>query len=161
MREYTSQGEHVTTRKGISLRIEPQGSRLKTRQQNANSIVVISSFQIAVNDRPDAPRTPVVENVKDTSAYIRWAAPNDNGGFITHYVVEKFETANPEAGWVKAGTTRFPYINLQSEQCFVFIIIRIKYWPIIDSLSKGQACILDNVKNLRLHETCAFSFQSL
>jgi len=71
-------------------------------------------IKIAVNDRPDAPRTPIVENVKDTSAYIRWAAPNDNGGFITHYVVEKFETANPEAGWVKAGTTRFPYINLQS-----------------------------------------------
>jgi len=71
-------------------------------------------IEIAVNDRPDSPRTPIVENIKDTSAYIRWAAPNDNGGFITHYVVEKFETANPEAGWVKAGTTRFPYINLQN-----------------------------------------------
>ena len=68
-----------------------------------------------------------MENIKDTSAYIRWAAPNDNGGFITHYVVEKFETANPEAGWVKAGTTRFPYINLQSESqyrtCVVTLMI--------------------------------------
>jgi len=87
------------------------GGPLKLRLENqfgADEAVI----QISVNDRPDAPRTPIVENVKDTSAYIRWGAPNDNGGFITHYTVERFETGNPDAGWVKAGTTRFPYINL-------------------------------------------------
>jgi hypothetical protein len=57
------------------------------------------------SDRPDAPRFPVIENIRDESVVMSWKPPlNDGGSFITAYVVEKQEV--PSANWIRVASTR-------------------------------------------------------
>lgn len=58
-----------------------------------------------VVDRPDPPRFPVVENIRNDSVVLSWKAPlNDGGSFITGYDIEKCEP--PATKWVRVANTR-------------------------------------------------------
>ncbi|XP_059156398.1 twitchin-like isoform X4 [Physella acuta] len=68
-------------------------------------------LKVQVNDRPDAPRFPVVENIRDDSVVLSWKPPlNDGGSFITEYVVERNEP--PSDKWVRVAATRFNFHNV-------------------------------------------------
>ncbi|CAL1540886.1 unnamed protein product, partial [Lymnaea stagnalis] len=68
-------------------------------------------LKVQVNDRPDPPRFPVVENIRDDSVVLSWKPPlNDGGSFITEYVVERNEP--PGDKWVRVAATRFNFHNV-------------------------------------------------
>ncbi|CAG5133824.1 unnamed protein product, partial [Candidula unifasciata] len=68
-------------------------------------------FKVQVNDRPDPPRFPVVENIRDDSVVLSWKPPlNDGGSFITEYTIEKQEP--PSDKWVRVASTRFTFHNV-------------------------------------------------
>lgn len=59
-----------------------------------------------LSDRPDPPRFPVCENIRDDSVVLSWKPPlNDGGSFITDYIIEKLEP--PQQNWVRCATTRY------------------------------------------------------
>ncbi|XP_061166987.1 twitchin-like isoform X9 [Saccostrea echinata] len=69
-------------------------------------------IKIQVNDRPDPPRFPVVENIRSDSVVLSWKAPlNDGGSFITGYDIEKCEP--PGTNWVRVANTRMTFHNIQ------------------------------------------------
>ena len=62
-------------------------------------------YKPAISDRPDAPRFPVVENIRDDSVVLSWKPPlNDGGSFITEYVIERMEP--PNGNWCRVTSTR-------------------------------------------------------
>nr|KAG5709145.1 hypothetical protein BaRGS_028601 [Batillaria attramentaria] len=68
-------------------------------------------IKIQVNDHPDPPRFPVIENIRDDSVVMSWKPPlNDGGSFITAYVVEKQEV--PSSNWIRVASTRFAFHNI-------------------------------------------------
>ncbi|ESO91797.1 hypothetical protein LOTGIDRAFT_121777 [Lottia gigantea] len=68
-------------------------------------------IKIQVNDRPDPPRFPIVENIRDDSVVLSWKAPlNDGGSFITAYAIEKREL--PSNHWLRCASTRFAFHNV-------------------------------------------------
>ncbi|XP_070200689.1 twitchin-like isoform X4 [Littorina saxatilis] len=68
-------------------------------------------LKIQINDRPDPPRFPVIENIRDDSVVLSWKPPlNDGGSFITSYVIEKRE--EPSKNWLRVGATRFAFHNV-------------------------------------------------
>ncbi|XP_065941806.1 twitchin isoform X17 [Magallana gigas] len=70
-------------------------------------------IKIQINDRPDPPRFPVVENIRNDSVVLSWKAPlNDGGSFITGYDIEKCEP--PATKWVRVANTRMTFHNIQS-----------------------------------------------
>ncbi|GFR58135.1 twitchin [Elysia marginata] len=79
-------------------------------------------LKVQVNDRPDPPRFPVVENIRDDSVVLSWKPPlNDGGSFITEYVVERNEP--PSDKWIRVASTRFAFHNVtglspNKEYCF-------------------------------------------
>ncbi|RUS77263.1 hypothetical protein EGW08_014977, partial [Elysia chlorotica] len=79
-------------------------------------------LKVQINDRPDAPRFPVVENIRDDSVVLSWKPPlNDGGSFITEYVVERNEP--PSDKWIRVASTRFAFHNVtglspNKEYCF-------------------------------------------
>ncbi|XP_064634017.1 twitchin-like isoform X9 [Lineus longissimus] len=69
-------------------------------------------IKIQVNDRPDPPRFPQVENVYDDSCLLTWKPPNNDGGsFVNEYHIEKREP--PRDNWVRISSCRF---NTQTVQ---------------------------------------------
>ncbi|KAK3703484.1 hypothetical protein RRG08_024788 [Elysia crispata] len=79
-------------------------------------------LKVQVNDRPDPPRFPVVENIRDDSVVLSWKPPlNDGGSFITEYVIERNEP--PSGNWIRVASTRFAFHNVtglspDKEYCF-------------------------------------------
>ncbi|XP_069132543.1 twitchin-like isoform X11 [Argopecten irradians] len=72
-------------------------------------------IKIQVNDRPDPPRFPVVENIREDSVVLSWKPPmNDGGSFITGYVIEKCEP--PAQHWVRIASTRMAFHNVSNLQ---------------------------------------------
>ncbi|XP_071104533.1 twitchin-like isoform X3 [Haliotis cracherodii] len=68
-------------------------------------------LKLQVNDHPDSPRFPKVENIRDDSVVLSWKPPlNDGGSFITAYVVEKREL--PSNNWIRSASTRFEFHNV-------------------------------------------------
>uniref|UniRef100_A0A0B7BN15 Uncharacterized protein n=1 Tax=Arion vulgaris TaxID=1028688 RepID=A0A0B7BN15_9EUPU len=68
-------------------------------------------LKLQVNDRPDPPRFPIVENIRDDSVVLSWKPPlNDGGSFITEYVVERQEP--PSDKWTRVASTRFNFHNV-------------------------------------------------
>ena len=77
----------------------------------SNTCTINISYQygfesaLSLTDRPDAPRFPVVENIRDDSVVLSWKPPlNDGGSFITEYVIEKCEP--PATNWIRVCSTR-------------------------------------------------------
>ncbi|XP_021346443.1 twitchin-like isoform X8 [Mizuhopecten yessoensis] len=72
-------------------------------------------IKIQINDRPDPPRFPVAENIREDSVVLSWKPPmNDGGSFITGYVIEKCEP--PSQHWVRIASTRMAFHNVTSLQ---------------------------------------------
>ncbi|XP_014665457.1 PREDICTED: twitchin-like isoform X3 [Priapulus caudatus] len=73
---------------------------------------------VQVNDRPEPPRFPLIENVRDTSVSISWKPPlSDGGSFITEYVLEYCQPdgANPDRHkWNRVGSTRFTHFTVEN-----------------------------------------------
>ncbi|XP_052800015.1 twitchin-like isoform X4 [Mya arenaria] len=68
-------------------------------------------IKIQINDRPDKPRFPVVENVLSDSCTLSWKAPLDDGGsYVSDYVIEKLEL--PSSSWARVGTNRLTVHNV-------------------------------------------------
>ncbi|KAL8579176.1 hypothetical protein ACOMHN_010760 [Nucella lapillus] len=68
-------------------------------------------LKIQINDRPDPPRFPVIENIRDESVVMSWKPPlNDGGSFITSYIVEKREA--PSNNWIRVASTRFAFHSI-------------------------------------------------
>jgi hypothetical protein len=64
-----------------------------------------SSFCFLFLDRPDPPRYPTCENIRDDSVLLSWKPPlNDGGSFITQYIVEKCEP--PNTNWLRVAPAR-------------------------------------------------------
>jgi hypothetical protein len=63
------------------------------------------SFRFLFLDRPDPPRYPTCENIRDDSVLLSWKPPlNDGGSFITQYIVEKCEP--PNTNWLRVAPAR-------------------------------------------------------
>ncbi|KAL8565325.1 hypothetical protein ACOMHN_029021 [Nucella lapillus] len=88
---------------------EDDGPYRLTLENNLGSDSAVIKIQI--NDRPDPPRFPVIENIRDNSVVLSWKPPlNDGGSFITAYVVEKREV--PSNNWLRVASTRFAFHNI-------------------------------------------------
>ncbi|XP_055900297.1 twitchin-like isoform X6 [Biomphalaria glabrata] len=82
--------------------------RLQLDNELGSDSVVL---KVQVNDRPDPPRFPVVENIRDDSVVLSWKPPlNDGGSFITEYVIERNEP--PSDKWLRVASTRFNFHNV-------------------------------------------------
>ena len=70
------------------------------------SDAVVYNVTFSPPDRPDPPRFPVIENIRDESVVMSWKPPlNDGGSFITAYIVEKREA--PSNNWIRVASTRW------------------------------------------------------
>ncbi|XP_071120619.1 twitchin-like isoform X18 [Mytilus edulis] len=70
-------------------------------------------IKIQINDRPDPPRYPTCENIRDESVLLSWKPPlNDGGSFITQYVIEKCEP--PNSNWIRVAVSRMCFHNITS-----------------------------------------------
>ncbi|XP_076471204.1 twitchin-like [Babylonia areolata] len=88
---------------------EDDGPYRLTLENNLGSDTAVIKIQI--NDRPDPPRFPVMENIRDDSVVLSWKPPlNDGGSFITAYIVEKKEV--PSGNWLRVASTRFAFHNI-------------------------------------------------
>ncbi|KAG1672466.1 Twitchin [Nymphon striatum] len=62
-------------------------------------------IKVQINDKPDPPRFPIVENIMDESITLSWKPPQwDGGSHITNYLIEKREP--PMTTWIRCGNTR-------------------------------------------------------
>ncbi|XP_052825204.1 twitchin isoform X2 [Octopus bimaculoides] len=102
-------------------------------------------IKIQINDRPDPPRFPVVENIRDDSVVLSWKPPlNDGGSFITDYIIEKREP--PHQNWVKCASTRMSFHNitgLSNEKEYEFRVIAENFYGRSDPCEETEAIRTD------------------
>ncbi|XP_055331451.1 twitchin-like isoform X3 [Paramacrobiotus metropolitanus] len=86
------------------------------QEDNGNYRLIVSNelgedscvIKVQVNDKPDAPRFPMIENIWHDSITLSWKPPHSDGGSpITNYIIEKKE--HPGSSWIRAASTRCSY----------------------------------------------------
>ncbi|GAU87381.1 hypothetical protein RvY_00244-2 [Ramazzottius varieornatus] len=117
----TGERHAILTIKGAAQ--EDNGNyRLIVRNELGEDTCVI---KVQVNDKPDPPRFPVVENIWHDSITLSWKPPHYDGGSpITNYVIEKKE--HPGSSWIRASSTRVSYhtvTNLNPLTTYEFRVI--------------------------------------
>ncbi|UYV65935.1 unc-22 [Cordylochernes scorpioides] len=94
------------------------------RLQAENELGTDSAIiRVQISDRPDPPRFPAVESVREDNVILTWQPPLwDGGSSITSYLLEKQE-APMSSTWIRCGHTRFlthqiTGLNPGKEYCF-------------------------------------------
>lgn len=94
----------------ISLSVFFHGQYFTKGNQVHNPLKVITICFILA-DRPDPPRYPTCENIRDESVLLSWKPPlNDGGSFITQYVIEKCEP--PNSNWIRVAVSRYGFVGV-------------------------------------------------
>uniref|UniRef100_A0AC34RIM6 Twitchin n=1 Tax=Panagrolaimus sp. JU765 TaxID=591449 RepID=A0AC34RIM6_9BILA len=99
---------------------------------------------VTVLDRPSDPRGPMkISDINKEGCTLEWKIPEDDGGApITHYVVEKEDTATGR--WVKAGEsndTKFEVTDLTPNHEYKFRVKAVNKYGESDPLESAQPII--------------------